>query len=150
MRTRFTSTALVVALLTGAASGAIAQAAPDALGRCLADNTTGKDRKELARWIFAAMTGHPEMKSMSAATAADVEASTRQAAAIFTKLLADTCSKEIRAAVDAGGASALESGFQMLGQLAMQELMTNPQVAGTLGSIEKYVDRARIDAALRR
>lgn len=50
----------------------------------------------------------------------------------------------------AGGAAALESGFQMLGQLAMQELMTNPQVAGTLGSIEKYVDRTRIDAALRR
>jgi len=146
----FTATAVVVAALAGGASTAWAQTAPENLSKCLADNTTGKERKDLARWIFAAMAAHPEMKSMSSATAADVEASTRQAAAIFTKLLAETCSKEVKAAVDAGGAAALESGFQMLGQLAMQELMTNPQVAGTLGSIEKYVDRTRIDAALRR
>lgn len=34
-------------------------------------------------------------------------------------------------------------------QFVMQELMTNPQVAGTLASIEKYADRTRIDATLR-
>jgi hypothetical protein len=26
---------------------------------CMADSSTGKDRKELARWIFVAMSSHP-------------------------------------------------------------------------------------------
>ena len=45
-----------------------AQSTPagDALGRCLADNTTGRGRKDLARWVFVSMAAHPEIRPLAA------------------------------------------------------------------------------------
>jgi hypothetical protein len=140
---------VIVALLCSLAAGPLrAQPPVEALGRCLADNTSGKDRKDLARWLFAAMTAHPEMKPLSAAGPEAIDAASRTAAAIFTRLLADTCAKEIRAAVQSGGPAALQSGFQVLGQLAMQELMTNPDVGAAMAVLDRHIDKAKVDAAL--
>lgn len=142
--------AATAAFLVAASAMQLAQAqAPvEALGRCLADSTTGKDRKELARWLFAAMTAHPEMKPLSAATPQDIDAASRTAAAIFTRLLAETCSKEVRNAVQSGGAAAIQSGFQVLGQLAMQELMTNADVGAAMAVLDRHIDKAKVEAAL--
>jgi hypothetical protein len=43
----------------------------------MADSSTGKDRKELARWIFVAMSSHPELKGLTTITPADQETRTR-------------------------------------------------------------------------
>lgn len=142
------ATVAVLFAASTATSLAQAQAPVEALGRCLADSTTGKDRKELARWLFAAMTAHPEMKPLSAATPQDIDAASRTAAAIFTRLLAETCSKEVRNAVQSGGAAAIQSGFQVLGQLAMQELMTNADVGAAMAVLDRHIDKAKVEAAL--
>jgi hypothetical protein len=131
-----------------AAGTAQAQSPVDALGRCLADNTSGRDRKELARWLFAAMTAHPEMKSLSAASGDDIDRASRSAGALFTRLLADNCPGPVRDAVRSGGPAAIQAGFQVLGQLAMQELMTNPQVGSAMGILDRYIDRAKVEAAM--
>lgn len=148
MRTH-TCTAICVLALATISGLAHAQSATDALGRCLADNTTGKDRKDLARWIFSAMASHPDMKPLSAVTTADLDAVSRTAGGLFTRLLADTCPKEAKAAMDSGGTAAIQTGFQVLGQLAMQELMTNPQVGASMTVLERHIDKGRIDAALK-
>jgi hypothetical protein len=137
--------ALSAALVAGQAC---AQTPVETLGSCLADNTSGKDRKELARWLFAAMTAHPEMKSLSSATPQDIDSASRSAGALFTRLMTESCSKEVRSAVQSGGTAAITAGFQVLGQLAMQELTTNPQVGAAMGVIDQYIDRAKVDAAL--
>jgi hypothetical protein len=109
----------------------------------------GKERKDLARWLFTAMASHPQIKTMSKVTESDVDQVTRSAAPTFTRLMSDTCSKETKAAMAEGGPAALQVGFGVLGQMAMQELMSNPQVAASMSGLDKYIDRARIDAALK-
>ena len=78
-----TRSLVVVAVLF--AVSAPAQAQPvEALRTCLMDSTSGKDRKDLVKWIFFAMAAHPELKQYAAAgtvTAAD-EGSRRMGALV--------------------------------------------------------------------
>jgi hypothetical protein len=57
---------------------------------------------------------------------------------------------QTRSAVQKEGGSALQGSFSVLGQLAMQELLTNQDVNGSVASFEKYVDRAKVQSALTR
>lgn len=136
-------------LLATTPLAAIAQTTTESLGRCLGDNTSGKERKDLARWLFTAMSNHPDMKLIAKVSDADQDQATRSAAALFTKLLSETCAKEGKAAVTEGGAAAMQAGFEVLGRLAMMELMSNRDVAAAMGNLEKNMDRAKIEAALR-
>lgn len=141
--------ATAAVLLTLSSPAIFAQSPVDALSRCLTDGTTGKERKDLARWLFTAMAAHPEIKDMSKVTPAEQEQFTKAAGATFTRLLSETCAKETKAAVAAGGSAALQAGFSVLGQMAMQELMSNPQVAGAMSTLEQHIDRAKVEAALK-
>ena len=141
---------LIVALLVAVPVSAQAQSPADALRTCLADSTSGKDRKDLAKWIFLAMAAHPEMKqhaSAQAATASDD--SSRTMAALVTRLLTDSCVNETRAVMKLGeGAQSMQLAFQGLGALAMQELMADKSVQGSMGLFERYLDKDRLNQAL--
>jgi len=112
------------------------------------DNTTGKERKDLARWIFVAMSAHPEMRGLSSVTEADVERSSKSTAAIFTKLLSETCAAEAREASAKEGSQSLQIAFGMLGELAMQEIASDRNVATVMSNFERYVDQAKVQAAI--
>jgi hypothetical protein len=58
----------IVAVMLMACVSVQAQQPADALSTCFADRTSGKDRKDLARWIFLAMAAHPEMKEQATPT----------------------------------------------------------------------------------
>ncbi len=128
-----------------------AQAGPkaDALAACLGDNTTGKDRKDLARWIFIAMAAHPEIKDLSRLTPEMRTEADQGMAHIVTTLLAERCPTQAREAVQQEGSAGMMSAFKVLGELAMKELMTNAEVMQSLGAYERYLDRAKLEAALR-
>ena len=63
------------------------------------------------------------------------EAASKGAGELFTRLLTDACANEAKAALKAGGPMAIQVGFQTLGQLAMQELMTDRDVAASMGRL---------------
>lgn len=133
---------VVAALALLAPAGAQVQ---DALGTCLADATTGRDRKDLVRWMFLAIAEHPDIKALvtpEAQVAATDSAKT--IGALVTRLLADSCGEEARQAVNVGGAPALESAFERLGQVAMRELMTDKSVSEAIGRFEQFVDQERL------
>jgi hypothetical protein len=46
------------------------------------------------------------------------------------------------------GPVAFQSGFTMLGQLAMQELMTDKDVTAALGLLQKHVDAVKVQSVL--
>jgi hypothetical protein len=144
---------LAVALATTALlSCPLAIAGPaetESATRCLADNTTGRDRKDLARWIFLAMAAHPEIREMSKASAAQNEQSQREVAGLFTRLVGEVCAAPMRALVKAEGPAALGKPFEVLGQLAMQELMSNDAVKGSIGGFERFIDRAKVEPVLK-
>lgn len=127
---------------------AAAGPASDTLGNCLADNTSGRERKDLARWIFLAMAAHPEIRDLAAATTGPREDSSKATAGLFTRLLTESCPLQAKEAMRLEGSTAMVSAFGTLGKLAMQELMTNADVAASISGFERYVDRAKIEAVL--
>lgn len=140
---------IVAAALVAATSlPALAGPAADTLGACLADHTSGKERKDLAKWIFVAMSAHPEMNGLSRVDAGVRDGSDRALAAIFTRLLTQDCVDPARQALAAEGAAAYRVAFGKLGELAMQEIMSNPGVSASMGGFEKYVPQDKVAAAL--
>jgi hypothetical protein len=127
-----------------------AQEPQNALRTCLADNTSGRDRKDLARWVFFAMAAHPEMKQYADAKAtAAADETSQKMAALVTRLLTESCVGEVRAVVKTGqGAQSLKLAFESLGQLAMQELVTDKNVQDAMASFQRYVDETHLRDAL--
>ena len=138
----------IAALAFFAAAPASAGPAADSLIACLADNTSGKERKELARWLFASMAAHPEMRDIASATTVVREQTSQSAGLLFTRLLSENCPTQYRVALRTEGSPALVAAFESLGRLAMQELMTNDDVRTAIGNLEKFVDRRKLEAAL--
>ncbi len=140
---------LSVFLLTlGSSTSLFAGPYADAIGQCFANSTTGKDRIELARWIFSSMALHPDVVSSSAITPQKREAINQSTGALFNRLMAENCTKEVKEAIKFEGQGALKTAFESLGKLAMQELMSNPAVGAGFSGFEKYVDMPKLKKAL--
>ena len=129
-------------------SSAVAGPTTDALSACLADNTTGKDRKELARWVFVGMASHPEIRSLSNVTQADRDGLDKVMASTVMRLMTENCRAEGRSALEKDGIAAFQVAFATIGQLAMQELMSNPDVNASFSRYARYVDQKKLSSAL--
>jgi hypothetical protein len=127
---------------------ACAGPAADALGTCLADNTSGKERKDLAKWIFVAMGTHPDIQDVSRVLPAQREETDRRVGEIVTRLLTRSCAEQMRVAVKEEGADAFKAAFNSLSDLAMKELMINQTVEASLSSWQKYFDQRKFEAAM--
>lgn len=97
---------------------------------------------------FASMALHPDVVSSSSITPQKREAINQSTGALFNRLLAESCTKEVREAVKFEGQGALKSAFESLGKLAMQELMSNSAVGAGFSGFEKYVDMKKLKKAL--
>jgi hypothetical protein len=140
---------VILSLFAIGALDVYAQTTPaQKLGTCLTDNTTGRERKDLARWIFTAIAAHPEMDSLSAVTPERREQVSQTVGALYTRLFADVCRDEVRAAAAAGGDSVIGDGFGILGEVAMQELMLHDQVEQAMFGVAAHLDMERIEAAM--
>lgn len=134
--------------LTISASSAIAGPATVALTTCVADNTTGKDRKDMARWIFVVMSAHPEILRLSNVSEADRDQLDKTLAAIVTRLLTENCQAQAKLAIETeGNETPLRTAFEAIGKLAMQELMSNTEVTSATTSFAKYLDTNKITSA---
>lgn len=127
-----------------------ADSASDDLGSCLVDNTTGKERKELARWVFIAMSAHPEIQELSKVTAQDKEKANKDMANLVTKLMTESCVSQTKAVAKGGGADGFKAAFEILGRIAMQEIATSPKVAASFSDYTKYLDQGKFTAVLGR
>ena len=140
---------LFILALASLAPISIAQTPTEALSACVADNTSGEDRKDLARWVFFAMAAHPEIKQFSSPNIQSATGETdRIVAKLFTRLLAESCLNQTKIAYKQGGSKAIEFAFQTFGQLAMLEIMSNPEVASTMGRFQTELDEAKLNRAL--
>ncbi len=117
------------------------------LGTCLVDSLTGKERKNLAKWIYFAIAAHPEMSSYSNIKQEDRVKIDKYVGTLVTRLLAEDCASEVKSAQKADPL-ALGKAFELVGQVAMQELVTNQDVETSLYSYVKYTDQKKIQAVL--
>ncbi len=119
-------------------------ASESALGSCMVDSMTGKERKEMAKWVFFAMASHPEIKEYSRIPEKAKVATDEHIANVVTRLLAEDCLSEARVGVKQEGQVAIVNAFELVGRVAMQELMTNKDVIQSIGEYAKYLDNKKM------
>ena len=139
--------ALLIILLSITVSLSPADANELDLGTCLVDSLTGKERKNLAKWIYFALAAHPEMSSYSNIKQEDRVKIDKYVGTLVTRLLAEDCASEFKS-VQKADPLALRKAFEFVGQVAMQELMTNQDVMTSISSYIKYADQKKIQAVL--
>ncbi len=148
MRARYLLIATMFLSTFSLCSPAVAGPYADSLAKCLVDSTDESARNELVRWMFAAMSLHPAVTSLSSVSAEQLEDASRTAAGIYMELLTQTCQSEAQDAVKYEGATTIESSFNILGQVAGRELFASPDVAAALERLASYFDKDKLSAAL--
>jgi hypothetical protein len=126
---------------------AFADSPTDAFGTCMVDSLDGKERKNLAKWIFFAIAAHPEIKAYSSATPEDIRSSDEYVGQLITRLLTVDCPNQLKAA-NASDPLAVQNAFKLVGQVAVQELLTNEDVMKTVTNYAHYADLEKIGKVL--
>jgi len=134
--------AMVALILLAGLPSPVAQAGvyTDDLSKCLVKSSNGADRLVLVQWIFSALSLHPAVQPLASITTEQRDAFNERVAALFSRLLVDDCRKEAIDALKYEGSAAFDASFQVLGQVASRDLMTEPHVAtGLSGQIAYYL-----------
>ncbi len=115
------------------------------LGVCLTNSMNGKERKNLAKWIYIGMSAHSVIKPYSNVTTSDTENSNKYVGELITRLITKDCPTQARLAFKEGGGEAFKYAFGIVGKVAMQELMADSSVSQALGGFEKYLKQDQFD-----
>jgi len=119
----------------------------DDLARCLVAKTSDTDKVALSQWMFLVITAHPETAAVASIDPARKQEITVRAAGIFETLLAETCRKEAALAAKYEGSDGVGNGFKVLGEIAMNTLMTDTKVQAETQNYLQHMDLERIGRA---
>ena len=139
---------LVLYLSISQANTASAGPYSDDLSKCVVESTTQDDRTSLVKWIFSAVSQHPAVKPFATFSKDQIENANRTTADLFTKLLTVSCKEQAQKAIQYEGEAALGPSFKTLGEVAMRDILTNPEVAAAMSSIDKYFDKEKFESTL--
>ena len=104
------------------------------------------DRSAFVVWIYSAMSIHPAVSGYSKLTDTQRNALSKTAAELLQRLMTEDCRAETIAALKYEGSSAIEGSFNTLGQVAMRDLISNPEVAKSFEKLGSYIDAAKFEA----
>ena len=116
------------------------------MAKCLVSSTTDSDKGTLVRWMFAAISLNPEVKSMVNLTEKKREKYNRDFANLVMRLLTESCKKETQLAIQYEGKEAIGNSFRVLGAVAARGLMAHPAVSAYIAGIDKYIDKKKLEA----
>ncbi len=147
---RVLTAVVLCGLVLPAAQALAATPETEAFGQCLIGKTTGEDRLLLARWMTFAFATHPVVQDAVTVDQSSLDEADRKMGDLVMALLAERCSAEVRAAVIAEGNAgvAMEKAFEMLGMVASQEVMMNPDVQNRINAFGSHLDEARLGTLL--
>ena len=143
---RVGSTLALSALLLLCTPRALAGEHQTQLASCLVQATTTQDREALVQWIFVAMASHPMARELAAVPADKRKAITERATGVFEKLMLEACSTEMVNTVKFEGTEALSKAFETLGGVAMDGLMSEPNVQAAVTEMTSGLDQAKFEA----
>ncbi|EOD80064.1 hypothetical protein D515_00888 [Grimontia indica] len=124
-----------------------AKANVDAFATCMVDSLNGKERKQLAQWVYFAIAAHPEMAPFAKVTDKDRDVSDKVMGDLVNRLLIEDCSEELVVAFNQNPL-AVNQAFEFVGKVAMQELMTNPEVMATISNYAEHLDQEKLNGLL--
>ncbi len=118
----------------------------DDMARCLVKSTSPEDKTALVRWVFAIASLHPGVADVAAMSAKMREQTDRTVAALFERLVTEDCRTESQDAMRYEGPDAFEQSFQVLGEVAMTELMAHQAVGAGFQAFTQYIDESKFEA----
>jgi hypothetical protein len=118
----------------------------DDMAKCLVASTSPQDKVELIQWIVSSIALHPKVTPLTKVTPDEREKINRHMAALVQRLLTETCRKQSAAAIKYEGALAFQQSFEILGRVAMQDLMGNKEVSDGISGFAKYLDEDKMKA----
>ena len=147
LKSRLAGCSLVAASL---AFSSVASAGPytDDLSKCLVASTTAEDKSQLVEWIFFSLSLNPRISPYAQISPEQRTAADKGLAALFEKLVAESCVTQTRQAVQYEGTGALSESFKLLGQVAAQEIFKDPAVTAGTSKFTEYLDEAKLSRAL--
>ena len=112
----------------------------DDFAKCLVTKTTAQEKTDLVKWIYVTISFHPQLSQMSNLTAEDVEMANIRVADYMTNVFAYKCNDELNQAIKYEGEESVFYAFELLGELAMRELMQDQGVTAASELFIQYVD----------
>jgi len=117
----------------------------DHLARCLVKKTTVEDKELLLKWVYAAMSAHPEVQDMSNISVAKGAELNRKTGELFVDLIAIRCKQEAKEAFQYEGEDVFKSSFSVLGRVAMQGLMADKNVSAYMAGVSDSMDSKKLE-----
>jgi hypothetical protein len=139
---------IFVAISAGLGAGAHAGPYTNDLSKCLVESTSAADRAGLVKWMFSAASLHPAVSSIVTISEEQLDQANKWMADLLIRLLTQSCHEEARKALKYEGEMAIQAGFQVLGQVAGQEMFADPKVAAALSGLEKHVDQEKLKSLI--
>ena len=118
------------------------------LAKCLVKSTSEADKNDLVKWMFAAISSHPEVKWMASISQTQREELNKNTAELFMKLLTESCKSETKQALKYEGPSTLEASFKVLGGVAARGLMSHPDVGNYIAGLDNYLDNQKLESLM--
>lgn len=140
--------AAVVLLASSILRPAVAGPYGDDLSKCLVKSTSSEDKSQLVEWIFFSIALNPRVAALTSIPDTKRDEANAKTGELFTRLIADSCKVETQQAVMYEGTAAISGAFQLLGQVAAQEIFADPAVVKGTEAFTKYIDSDRIEKAL--
>ena len=112
----------------------------DEFAKCIVMKTTTQEKTDLVRWIYVTMSFHPQLMDLSNLTADDVEMVNIRVADYMTNVFAYKCNEELNMAMDYEGEESVYYAFELLGEIAMTELMEDQGVSAASELFIDYID----------
>jgi hypothetical protein len=117
----------------------------DALGKCVSKSATAADQVVLVTWLFGAISAHPAFEDYSKVTPAQREELNKKAALLIQRLLTEDCRQQTVDAVKHEGTDSIGTSFGVLGEVAMESMMSEPKVQANFTGLEKYLDASKFE-----
>lgn len=109
------------------------------LGRCAIGVTTGNDRLLVAQWVGSSLAMAPQLGGVVTVDAAAKDILDRRMAELFMRLFTEDCIEQARPLVQSGDQASIQFAFGMLSEIAMRELLTDPQAMAALTGYVQYI-----------
>lgn len=120
----------------------------DEMAKCLVTSTSEADKNFLVKWMFAAASLHPAVKSISSISETQRNEMNVKTAKLFERLLTESCKSQVQQAIKYEGQSTIESAFQVLGQVAARGLFSDPSVNGFMAQLGNHIDPKKMESVL--
>lgn len=121
----------------------------DDLAKCFVQSSTSHDKTVFVQWLFAEISLHPSLQSMSSVTDQQRNSITKEASDYYQRLMFKDCRQQTVAALKYEGVTALLLGFRALGGAAMREMMSNPKTRAGLAAFNTSLDKQKMAELLK-